>query len=600
MKPHLRSTLAGRGASPLPQYVQSLLTQADAVLSVVGLNEADLLFAHNAMYAFCTGDLGTPPSKIAEVLRPIFLFRHASIAENIFLRQRHPFLRRKTRLARKCAELFKRFGVQISPLLPVSSLNDDEKKIIELLRALMQKPRYLFLNNTLSFLGYSYKNIFSSILNAFKEDGCTVVYLTSKWEDGLSIADNIAIIYRERFLEKYHSSHELRANPQLMVYLLSGLELDLSKNESDALSLNVLSSINSSSKLFINNYEIDQSIQHLLRSIREALRSNGCIIYIRDEHDCIQAISDDPESSSPYMLKEAYVRYLVQNESTPQHFQISAPKRTDYFKFSNNDAYYMILMPIQVSAKTQGFLQLAYHKQIVFSKAQMLALDAFCSEVSIILETSKLINQSVLMRESHHRIKNNLQIVISLLIAQKRRVMNEEVRPIVSEILDSTIERIHSISIVHDLLSRNKAGNNLIALDDLIHELTQFYEENLSDIRIERDLDHIDVFYNKSTSIAMIVTELISNSTKHAFKNSTQKLVRVSCKLQDSELVLKVSDNGPGFKAGFDINTADTNGMSILRNLIRSMNGRVRAYNQDGATIEIALPLSAISTEAMR
>ena len=181
MKPHLRSTLAGRDASPLPQYVQSLLTQADAVLSVVGLNEADLLFAHDAMYAFCTADLGTSPSKIAEVLRPIFLFSHASIAENIFLQQRRPFLRCKTKLARKCAELFKRFGVQISPLLPVSSLNDDEKKIIELLRALMQKPRYLFLNNTLSFLGYSYKNIFSSILNAFKESGCTVVYLTSKW-----------------------------------------------------------------------------------------------------------------------------------------------------------------------------------------------------------------------------------------------------------------------------------------------------------------------------------------------------------------------------------------------------------------------------------
>ena len=98
----------------------------------------------------------------------------------------------------------------------------------------------------------------------------------------------------------------------------------------------------------------------------------------------------------------------------------------------------------------------------------------------------------------------------------------------------------------------------------------------------------------------MIVTELISNSTKHAFKNRTQKLVRVNCKLQGSELILKVSDNGPGFKAGFDINTADTNGMSILRSLIKSMNGRVRAYNQGGAIIEIALPLSAISTEAMR
>lgn len=467
------------------------------------------------------------------------------------------------------------------------------------MRAYAQQPRFLFLYNTLSFIGYSYKNTFSSILKAFKEEGCTIIYLTPKWEDGLSLGDNFTIIYREQFLEESYSSDELRANPQRMVYLLSGLDLNHIDNDAGDLSFNVLDSINSSSKLFINNYEIDQSIQYLLQSVHEVLQSDSCIMYIMRENKSIQIISDEPVSMNPYKLRESYAHYLIENETTPQHFQIQAQERADYFQNSDNDAYYMILMPIQVSSKTQGFLQLVYKKQFIYSKTQMLALDTFCSEVSIIIETSKLINQSVLMRESHHRIKNNLQVIISLLISQKQHIMNPELKPVISDILDSTIDRIKSISVVHDLLSQNTIDNSLIPLDRMVNKLIGFFEDKCYNIIIERDIDSINIFYNKATSVAMIITELINNSIKHAFQGSDHRLLRICCKHDVRRLLIKVSDNGIGFKPGFDISNSDTNGISIIQSLTKSMNGSICAYNADGATVEISLPLSVISNETL-
>lgn len=599
MKLRLRSAQDAHIHCALPAYVKQLLLHSGTIVSVVGLNEADLLFAHDAIYAYCANLCGTPANKIAEVMQPCFLFRHASVAENIFLKQNYPFHIRRKVITHECIELFARFGVQISPWALVQTLNDDEKKITELLRALEQHPRFLFLYNTLSFIGYSYKNIFSRILKAFKEEGCTIIYLTPKWEDGLSLGDNFTIIYREQFLEKHYSSEELRANPQRMVYLLSGLDLDHIDNEVHDLSFNVLDSINSSSKLFINNYEIDQSIQHLLQSVHAALESDSCIMYILSESKSIQIISDEPVSTNPYKLKESYAHYLIENETTPQHFQIHAQKRADYFQKSDNDAYYMILMPIQVSSKTQGFLQLVYRKQIIYSKAQMLALDTFCSEVSIIIETSKLINQSVLMRESHHRIKNNLQVIIGLLISQKQHITDPTLKPIIADILDNTIDRIKSISVVHDLLSQNTIDNSLIPLDSMVNKLIGFFEDKSYGVVIERDIDAINIFYNKATSVAMIITELINNSIKHAFRERSHRLLQISCKQDANALLIKVADNGSGFKPGFDICTADTNGISIIQSLIKSMNGSIRAYNADGATVEISLPLSAISNETL-
>jgi ribose transport system ATP-binding protein len=123
--------------------------------------------------------------------------------------------------------------------------------------------------------------------------------------------------------------------------------------------------------------------------------------------------------------------------------------------------------------------------------------------------------RSTLLQESHHRIKNNLQYIISLISLQKDFINKNPKNT--DEILTNIICRIKSIAAVHDLLSKDSLGRSIINLHDIFDVIIKFL--NSSKIEFKVKIDDIFISYAKASAIALVFNEILSNCIEHAFQN---------------------------------------------------------------------------------
>lgn len=154
----------------------------------------------------------------------------------------------------------------------------------------------------------------------------------------------------------------------------------------------------------------------------------------------------------------------------------------------------------------------------------------------------KLYNSKQVIREIHHRIKNNLQIISSLLRIQASSSSNEETK----KVLQESTQRIRAISVVHDLLSITTSEQLLFS--NMVEKLVQNSQKMMTDkdILFEQDVDKIFLDANKATTLTIIISELISNSVEHAFEGIENPEIIISVKSSKNYITLKVSDNGVG------------------------------------------------------
>jgi PAS domain S-box-containing protein len=166
--------------------------------------------------------------------------------------------------------------------------------------------------------------------------------------------------------------------------------------------------------------------------------------------------------------------------------------------------------------------------------------------------------KEVLVREINHRVKNNLQMLVSLLNMQQRATENEEVINALAEYKD----RIYTMALLHNHLTKSE---NLSEIN-MEEFLKQLVKVTTPTITTEFKIDEIDFPVNIATSCGLIVNELMTNAMKHAFKGSQKNQIRVSMKVLKSGVVtLGVRDNGVGLPEGFDIEKDSRTGLNLVR-----------------------------------
>ena len=158
---------------------------------------------------------------------------------------------------------------------------------------------------------------------------------------------------------------------------------------------------------------------------------------------------------------------------------------------------------------------------------------------------------------------------------------------------DSLIARIKTISMVHDLLSRNATRIDRISLRSLVDELLKLFA--FSEAAIVRDIQDISIAYNNATTVAMLLNELISNVFKHAFKDIPEPVVRITCAVQGSELILQVADHGVGLPEGFTLTEQNSVGASIITSLVRGIHGTLTMDGSRGTTVIVRIPAEYLS-----
>ncbi|MDO5714576.1 MAG: sensor histidine kinase, partial [Tissierellia bacterium] len=177
----------------------------------------------------------------------------------------------------------------------------------------------------------------------------------------------------------------------------------------------------------------------------------------------------------------------------------------------------------------------------------------------------ELISKSVVIQEIHHRVKNNLQTIASLIRMQSRRINDPRIKISHQE----SINRILSIAVTHEILAKNISG--MIDVHEMIILLIQntIYQGDGNDkiITVDVEGDKITVDSNKATSIALIVNELMSNAFEHAFKHRKEGNVTIHIQKKTLISTISVIDNGEGFPS--DIERQNSFGLSIVKGLAK-------------------------------
>jgi PAS domain S-box-containing protein len=197
--------------------------------------------------------------------------------------------------------------------------------------------------------------------------------------------------------------------------------------------------------------------------------------------------------------------------------------------------------------------------------------------------------KDLLLREIHHRVKNNLQIIASLLNLQSRNISD----PHVLEAIRSSQSRIRAMALVHERIYRSHkiAEINLREyLTYLTKQIFQFYNIQQHLITLSVTMDDIVTDIDTVTPLGLIINELVSNSLKHAFPDGRKGSISIKCTREDTgSLRFIYHDDGAGMPPGFEWKTAESLGLRMVNSLVDQLNGTITLGNGEGTTFTIEI-----------
>jgi len=203
----------------------------------------------------------------------------------------------------------------------------------------------------------------------------------------------------------------------------------------------------------------------------------------------------------------------------------------------------------------------------------------------------ELESQMALLREVHHRVKNNLQIVASILRMQARRVETDEAR----EVLSEGVDRILSVAVVHEFLSQNAKG--IINLLEIARRIAGQVEQGLIDPskRVQVRVKGPDIWLasERATQCALVINELVHNAIEHGLADKSKGMVEITLVDRGQGVVIQVADDGRGLPLGFDIGRDANLGLSLVRSMVeRDLRGEFEISGEYGARARVAFEKS--------
>ena len=197
--------------------------------------------------------------------------------------------------------------------------------------------------------------------------------------------------------------------------------------------------------------------------------------------------------------------------------------------------------------------------------------------------------KQLLLQETHHRIKNNLAIVKGILSLQARELDD----PNCKKILLDAASRVQSMVVLYNKLYRSDLSGELSIKDFLppliVEIMAPFPPEK--EIRTAIRIEDFKLPAKTLSSIAIIINECITNSMKHAFKNSTEPLITVQANIKNDTATLIYADNGSGIADQISLQNSDSFGFSLIKLLTEDLHGKMQIDNQNGLKYRFDFPV---------
>lgn len=216
---------------------------------------------------------------------------------------------------------------------------------------------------------------------------------------------------------------------------------------------------------------------------------------------------------------------------------------------------------------------------------------------SLLVDKDSLLQEKQwLLKEIHHRVKNNLQIVIGLLQRQSDYVDNVAAK---DAILNSE-NRMRSIALIHQKLYQSEELE-LINMAEYLDEFISYLKDSCDPgnrLHFERDFDEIYLSVSQAIPMSLIMNEAITNSIKYAYSGDAANVIGVSLKQIDkTHNRLTVIDNGVGLPKDFDLKTNDSMGMNLMRGLTKQLGGTFSIENHQGVKVEIVFETDRLMSD---
>lgn len=197
--------------------------------------------------------------------------------------------------------------------------------------------------------------------------------------------------------------------------------------------------------------------------------------------------------------------------------------------------------------------------------------------------------KDLLLKEIHHRVKNNLQLISSLLNLQSRYIKDEKARQVSME----GKTRVRAMSLIHQSLYQKDDLINLSIKDyfkKLVKELFDIYHVKNDEIIVDYKIEDMDLDVDRVIPLGLIFNELMTNILKYAFQGKENGKVEVKLKKTNSDLILEVSDNGIGMEEKQIDERKDSFGFTLIEALLSKWKGQLIIRSQNGTQVQIVIP----------
>jgi PAS domain S-box-containing protein len=297
-------------------------------------------------------------------------------------------------------------------------------------------------------------------------------------------------------------------------------------------------------------------------------------------------------------------------------------KDPHYVCFGTKKTKSEIAVPIRSGDKVIGVFDIQCDKLDAFDETDVKALETLSTQIATAIENARLYEKAqqeiserkkaesqlseslkekeVLLKEIHHRVKNNMQVISSLLRLQSWQIRDEKMQ----EIFKGCQDRITSMALIHEKLYQS---DDLARIDfaeyvrSLTNNLFSMYRSGMDAVEIKLDMDKFYLDINTAIPLGLIVNELVSNSLKYAFpekgeggqERETKDEIGISlCCENKGRVALVVRDNGVGLPPAFDYRKSESLGLQLVTDLVDQLDGSIKLEGKKGTAfiITFAVP----------
>lgn len=355
------------------------------------------------------------------------------------------------------------------------------------------------------------------------------------------------------------------------------------------------------------------AIQIIFRNITQRKNAERALIESRERLYDVNAYLEAIINASPFAIVDLYPDGRVKSLWNPAAENIFGWRREDvlekHLPFLNekNNEKCQYIMKKALSSESTSDVELECARkdsEIIYTMmaaAPLLNADgkiqgimATFADISDMIAAENQIKASleekeVLLREIHHRVKNNLQIISSLMNLQSEYTQEPEILKMFQE----SKNRIRSMALIHEKLYQSKdlAHIDFVEyLKSLVDMLLSFYREKSNYIDVSLKCGEVNLEIDTAISMGLIVNELLSNCFKHAFPGDRSGEITITLSQDAENYLLEVADNGIGIPEDVDIKKTDSLGLLIVQTLTLQLKGTLEHHNEGGTKFKLSFP----------